>query len=669
MNYIKNGTYRKDIDGLRAFAIIAVIINHFDKGLLPSGYLGVDIFFVISGYVITSSLYKRPNKNFLDFLSNFYARRIRRLVPALSIFVIICSFLICLFNNDAYESLNTGITSLFGLSNIYLFSNSTDYFAQSTQLNVFTHTWSLGVEEQFYFIFPFLIWFTGFGRQTQNGERNLFLVLAILSIVSLIAYLYLYKENQSAAYFLMPTRFWEMASGSLLFIGTKNNIKNNIFGKVPPFLISLLMIALMFYKNPLNGFNTFAIVCLTSLLIFSLKPEKIIYKFLTKRLIVYVGLISYSLYLWHWGILAISRWTVGVNIWTFPFQITLIFIISIISYKFIETPIRNNIWLNKKIKIYLLGFLIITSSFLSIFFIDKNNSKIFSGKIAKIEQKGAGSLKNNLPSTLSKSVWNGSDCWFNSSTDIETSKIIELCSFGNFYNAKKRIIVLGNSFAPALAAMFDKVAADGEFSFLLFTNQFNKDANFNPTGLNINSKYSDQFIEGENFKNLIKFLKNEDAVMWASDLNEFLDISTFYKGKKDLKKFGKGISSFRKKLNDKEIKLIMLDALPLAREAKCPPDLALNQWFNSFNSKLCTMPGRNETLQSKKRLHKFLKREFAGVYMIDLFDIFCPQDKCTYFNYSKNIILYRDEASHPSFEAALYSSQSFQDQLKKIFNY
>ena len=141
--------YRPEIDGLRAFAVIAVIINHFNKEILPNGYLGVDIFFVISGFVITSSLYQRPSKNFKDFISGFYERRIKRLVPALSVFVLITSIAICLFNPHPVVSLQTGLTSLFGLSNLYLLKGSTQYFAQSTELNVFTHTWSLGVEEQF----------------------------------------------------------------------------------------------------------------------------------------------------------------------------------------------------------------------------------------------------------------------------------------------------------------------------------------------------------------------------------------------------------------------------------------------------------------------------------------------------------------------------------------
>ena len=184
----KNNKYRPEIDGLRALAVIAVIINHFNKDILPSGYLGVDIFFVISGFVITSSLDGRESKSFRQFLLGFYERRIKRIFPALIFYVLIASLLICFFNQYPGKSLITGIFSLFGFSNLYLQSISTNYFAQSTDLNIFTHTWSLGVEEQFYFLFPLIVWFSGFGRGTKNGYKNLFFFLLITTFISLILF-------------------------------------------------------------------------------------------------------------------------------------------------------------------------------------------------------------------------------------------------------------------------------------------------------------------------------------------------------------------------------------------------------------------------------------------------------------------------------------------------
>jgi peptidoglycan/LPS O-acetylase OafA/YrhL len=336
------GKYRPEIDGLRAFAVVAVIINHFNKDLLPSGYLGVDIFFVISGYVITSSLAGRESKNFLDFLTGFYERRIKRLVPALVVFVLITSILISLFNPDPRVALGVGWRSLFGVSNINLYRSATDYFAQSTELNPFTHTWSLGVEEQFYLLFPFLIWFSGFGRQAAKGARNLFFWVGALTVVSLISFIYLYQVNQPAAYFLMPPRFWEMAAGCLILIGFQKRAKiEQSLEQVPPLLVVAAMVGVMFLPSDAAVPATIAIVALSAVLVTCLKKGTAAYNFFTLEKVVDVGLISYSLYLWHWSVLSISRWTIGIHWWSVPIQAGLMLLLAIGSFRWIEQPFRR----------------------------------------------------------------------------------------------------------------------------------------------------------------------------------------------------------------------------------------------------------------------------------------------------------------------------------------
>jgi peptidoglycan/LPS O-acetylase OafA/YrhL len=338
--------YRPEIDGLRALAVVAVIINHFNKDILPSGYLGVDIFFVISGFVITSSLAGRPSRNFGDFLAGFYTRRIKRLVPALVLFVAVTSILICLFNPNPDLSLKTGIASLFGLSNLYLFKQSIDYFSPSTEFNVFTHTWSLGVEEQFYFIFSFLVWFTGFGRLTKKGSNYLFLVMTTLSVASLITFVYLYQTNQSAAYFLMPTRLWEMSAGCLLFLGLKH--PNSCFLRglenIPPLFVTAGIVGVLFIPLQFAVTATIAVVVLTAVLISCLRSGTTGYELFTHQKVVYIGLISYSLYLWHWGVLSLSRWTIGIHWWSVPFQVVLMMLLAIGSYRYVETPLRRSDW-------------------------------------------------------------------------------------------------------------------------------------------------------------------------------------------------------------------------------------------------------------------------------------------------------------------------------------
>ncbi|MBD2210674.1 acyltransferase [Nostoc linckia FACHB-104] len=373
--------YRPEIDGLRALAVVAVIVNHFNKDILPSGYLGVDIFFIISGFVITSSLASRPAKNFSDFLLGFYTRRIKRLIPALLLFILTSSVLICIFNPDPTVSLEVGKEALFGLSNIRLYSLATDYFAASSEMNVFTHTWSLGVEEQFYFLFPFLIWFSGFGRLTPKGSRNLLFVISILSVASLIGFVYLYQTNQPAAYFLMPTRLWELGAGCLLFLGLKYaNRFICVLQHIPPLLVTAGVVGALFIPLQFAVPATVAVVVLTALLITCIRPKTAGYDLFTLQPIVYIGLISYSLYLWHWGVLCLSRWTIGIHWWSVPFQVALMLMLSIASYRYVETPLRRSDW--SAFRLQTVGYGMIASScaaFILSLLISSHNSFLLKG--------------------------------------------------------------------------------------------------------------------------------------------------------------------------------------------------------------------------------------------------------------------------------------------------
>lgn len=337
--------YRPEIDGLRALAVVAVIVNHFNKDLLPSGYLGVDIFFVISGFVITASLAHRESLSFQSFITGFYARRVKRLVPALIFCVALTALATCLVNPFPNVSVNTGVTSLVGLSNLYLLRQATDYFGSSAELNTFTQTWSLGVEEQFYFLFPFMVWLTGFSRHTKSGARNLLMLMTVFVVSSFCLYVYLSGHNPSAAYFLMPSRLWEMGSGCLLFLClAKMPLPAWLFRWLKPELLIGLIIAAFFLPLSFQVLATVGIVCLTSLLIALIKPATSAYRLLTLKPALFIGLISYSLYLWHWSVLSLSRWTIGIHWWSVPFQLGLMFLLAFLSYRYIESPLRHLCW-------------------------------------------------------------------------------------------------------------------------------------------------------------------------------------------------------------------------------------------------------------------------------------------------------------------------------------
>jgi peptidoglycan/LPS O-acetylase OafA/YrhL len=324
--------------------------------------LGVDIFFVISGVVITTSLFSHSLLDFRSSLLAFYSRRVKRLLPALCVLVVVGAILISLFNPYPGFSLQTGIAALFGFSNLYLFLQSADYFAPSTELNIFTHTWSLGVEEQFYLLFPFLLWLAGPWRNkdgfTNKNKKILAFFILLLSIASLVLFVTYSSSRPAAAYFLMPSRFWEMGVGCLLALWSQreNAVVDPGMSRLNHLIswLSLMAVFVVFkvFSQESNVVATMAIVLLSCLLITAIKPSSqeekerflSVYSLLTHPLLITIGYLSYSLYLWHWPVFCLSRWTIGTPVWSFPLLLGLIVLLSLMSYRLVEQPLRKAVW-------------------------------------------------------------------------------------------------------------------------------------------------------------------------------------------------------------------------------------------------------------------------------------------------------------------------------------
>ena len=654
--------YRPEIDGLRAFAVVAVIINHFNKDLLPSGYLGVDIFFVISGYVITSSLAGRESKNFPDFLSGFYERRIKRLVPALVVFVLITSVLISLFNPDPGVALGLGWRSLFGISNINLYQAATDYFAQSTELNPFTHTWSLGVEEQFYLLFPFLIWFSGFGKQTATGTRNLFFWVGALTIGSLIGFIYLYQVNQPAAYFLMPPRFWEMAAGCLIFIGFQKRARiEQALEQVPPLLVVAAVVGVMFLPLSAAVPATISVVMLSTILIACLKKSTAAYKFFTLEKVVFLGLISYSLYLYHWTVLCISRWTIGIHWWSVPIQVGLMMLMAIGSYKWIETPCRKRVWSPLRWKTIGIGLIPPASAaILLIGYVKAEPFSIFLGSRPRLMATGVHSLiiPYSLKNKNKQWTWRGEKCVLSDNSQVGKVIRIEDCTIGNFRDANKRILILGNSFSAAFTHAFDKLVENQNYAVTI-TSSWGASAIKEIPNKGTWDKAND-FYWNSIVPDLIKELRTGDIVFLVNDMAGFSPKKKTNQNTNQLRLLELGLIRFSNELKSQGVTLAILNGNPFAREANCNSLSAARQWYSPFGVENCKIPDKKTTLQRRRELDKLLTKvsQSNQVKIIDLLDIFCPLEKCTY--YSKNgLMLYRDEFSHPSIEAARLSGDVF----------
>ena len=346
-----NIKYRPEIDGLRAIAVGSVILYHaqiyfLDKQVFPGGFIGVDIFFVISGYLITSIIFKELLYTDNFSYMKFYERRIRRILPAL--LFVISSILplawLFLLPYDFVAFVESIIYSLSFSSNIFFYYSGEIYEATSSLLIPFLHTWSLSVEEQFYILFPVIYLFI-----FKYYKKYIFYFLATIFLCSLFYATWLSINNQAQSFYFIQTRIWELLAGSILAyfevnLGHRN--KNNLYGKFFPSFGLLLIIFSVFFFNDQTfhpSFYTLLPIIGVCLFIWFANQDEFATKILSSKLFVGVGLLSYSLYLWHYPILAFSRiteFTQG-NLVKYIFIFLSIFLASIFSYFFIEKKARN----------------------------------------------------------------------------------------------------------------------------------------------------------------------------------------------------------------------------------------------------------------------------------------------------------------------------------------
>lgn len=357
MSIIQNN-YRADIDGLRALAVISVILFHISPTLLTGGFLGVDIFFVISGYLITGILIKDVLRNKkIDWLG-FYKRRVLRIFPALISVVIvtlIASYFI-LIPDDFLHLSASAFASLFSMANIFFYMFvDTGYFAVDTAELPLLHLWSLGVEEQFYIIWPFIV----FALLTfLVKQRYILATIAVISVVSLSAAQILLFSDFSLSYYMLPTRAWELMFGGWLafWLIDRNKIKSKVANKLYSLGLFLVVMSLFFLDEHdfIPGVGALpAVLGATLMLAGGQSAENIFKKIMCHKWVVAIGLISYSAYLVHWPILALLKY--GLHDITF-LSGTLVFILVIVLAKvnchFVETPFRKSSLSNKKVFSY-----------------------------------------------------------------------------------------------------------------------------------------------------------------------------------------------------------------------------------------------------------------------------------------------------------------------------
>jgi len=471
-------TYRPEIDGLRAIAVGAVILYHaqitiFGHQPFKGGFIGVDIFFVISGYLITSIILKELVTTGSFSFKHFYERRIRRILPAL-LFVILVSLSFAwtyLMPSRLIDFSKSILYSLGFSSNFYFHYSGQQYGAESGLLKPFLHTWSLSVEEQFYILFPIFLLIT-----FKYFRKYLIHVLTLGFCFSLGLADWGSKNFPSASFYFLHTRMWELLAGSILAYyeiskGYRSqHQKLNLI--LPSIGLFLIVHSILFFDDKIfhPSFYTLSPVIGVCLIIWFSNKDEIVTKILSIKLFVGIGLISYSLYLWHYPIFAFVKINLLVsgNIIYKLLLIPVIITLSIISYYYIEKPFRNRKFIFKKLLLFL-GILFFTLIIFNLKVIENNGYKKRIKNLKNINQ-------NYNPDNI-----------FLAKTRLEKSKL----NSKDFDSRDFNIAIAGNSHGEDL------------HNALNLNRELYKDINFLYVG-NI-------FKEGL-FKNK-KLLKNSDLVV------------------------------------------------------------------------------------------------------------------------------------------------------------
>ena len=425
--------YRPEIDGLRAVAVIAVIFYHSQISvsgnlIFTGGYIGVDIFFVISGYLITSIILNELLTTGKFSFLNFYERRVRRILPVLLVVMLASLYFawIMLLPDKLIQFSKSIFFSLGFVSNIFFYITGQEYAAQSSLFIPLLHTWSLSLEIQYYILFPILLFFS-----FKFLKKYLLKILFILFVSSLFYAEILSSKYDSAAFYFIYTRIWEFLLGSFLFYFEINFSKKKIISKKKNFFtilgVFLVAFSIIYFDHKTYHPSLFTLLPLIGicLIIWFSNKDDIVKKILSTKFFVYVGKISYSLFVWHYPIFVFARLNeFATNNFYNKFFLAIILIItSIASYYFIELPFRN-----RKLKLkYLISFILIL--YLSI---------IYMGTLV-IKNKG---YKIRLPKVLQefdfeKSSW---DALRDSNGEICNNKG---CVFNDL--SDKKVYLIGDS--------------------------------------------------------------------------------------------------------------------------------------------------------------------------------------------------------------------------------
>ena len=438
---MSNLRYRPEIDGLRALAVIGVVLYHIGLGF-PGGYVGVDVFFVISGYLITGIIAKDLRNGTFSML-DFWVRRIRRILPAVTV-TVVASLILGYFILEAeqFKALaESSIAQSLMAANVFFWLDNMSYFAEASDMKPLLHTWSLAVEEQFYVVFPLFL-----SLLSKHLRKYTLPVIISVCVVSLVLSCWAQMHKPGANFFLLPTRAWELMLGAVIaLMNSKMEMPRKVAEAGAWLGLAMIVAAMSFYdaETPFPGWTAILPVAGSGIFIWSNNTgQTSAGKLLSLRPLVFIGLISYSLYLWHWPILVFIKHVI-IDI-SLPWKLGILMIsliLSILSWKWVETPFRRKGFLSKRSSAF--GFAALSTIGLL----------LMSATIWKM---------NGLPDRYDDFVVLREDIsWVGKEYESELGSYVEIgaeSSANERMEVKPSFALWGDSHAMCISATVDKVA-------------------------------------------------------------------------------------------------------------------------------------------------------------------------------------------------------------------